>query len=192
MTDRRNPRRARRRTPADPGAVVLSGAGAVGPAGPGGKGPGVRLTGEPLVIDLDARAIVDFARREILEAASENIAEGRRPDGGPQRPLSNRAKADPRRVSEHRGYRTGHLADNLRASPIKGDSQRASSSVLPPTDRNVFVATEAERGVTYLAISGEISRRVDAAISAGVAAMLEGRAVEAEQGEPTAREERKP
>jgi hypothetical protein len=142
------------------------------------------------VIDIDARAIVDVARRTILAETSENIREGRRPDGGPQRPLSKRAAADPSRESPHRGFKSGHMADELRASPIKGTSAQAESTVLPPTDRNVFIATEAQRGVRYLGIGPAIAAAVDQAVAEAVGAMMEGRKVEAEQGEPTGDEER--
>lgn len=190
MARRKNPAQAPTRKPGDPGAVVLSGAGATGPAGPGGQRAGVVLESEPLVIDLDARALVDVARRTILGETSENIREGRRPDGGPQRPLSRRAAADPKRESPHRGFRTGHMADELRASPIRGDSARAESTVLPPTDRNVFVATEAQRGVKYLGIGPTIAAAVDQALAETVHAMVDGRQVEAEQGQPRGAEER--
>lgn len=148
------------------------------------------IESEPLVVDLDARTLVDVARRAILGATSENIREGRRPDGGPQRPLSKRTAADPNRESPHRGYRTGHLADDVRATPIKGSSSQAESTVLPPTDRNVFLATEKARGVRYLGIGPAIAAAVEQATAEAVAAMLAGRKVEAEQGEPKGDEER--
>lgn len=190
MPRRRNPRDERRRQPGDGGAVVLTGAGATGPVGPDGQRAGVVLEGDPLVIDLDARALVDIARREILAQTSENIRQGRRPDGGPQRPLSRRAAADPNRESPHRGFLSGRMADELRATPIRGDAGRATSTVQVPTDRNVFVATEAARGIRYLGISPQIATAVEAATAEAVRAMVEGRAVTAEQGEPKGREER--
>lgn len=190
MPRRRKPQDEPKRRPGDPGAVILSGAGATGPVGPDGKAAGVVLESEPLVIDLDARALVDIARREILGATSENIREGRRPDGGPQRPLSKRAAADPRRVSDKRGFNTGHMADELRATPIKGDSSRAESTVQVPTDRNVFIGTEAKRGIRYLGIGPAIAAAVERATAEAVRAMAEGRRVEAEQGEPKGGEER--
>lgn len=171
--------------------IGLQGAGGIGPVMPGAKA-GVTLDGDPLTILLDARALVDAARRAVLATTADQIREGRRPDGGPQRPLSRYAAADPKRLSQHRGYRTGHLADELRATPIRGDAGKAESTVLPPTDRNVFVATEKARGVTYLAIGPEVAAAVDKATSEAAAAMLAGRKVEAEQGEPKAREESAP
>lgn len=142
------------------------------------------------MIDVDARAIVDVARRAILGETSENIRQGRRPDGGPQRPLSKRTAADPKRESPHRGFRTGHMADELRATPIKGSSASAESTVAVPTDRNVFIATEAQRGVRYLGVDGPVAAAVDRAVAEAVGAMVEGRKVEAEQGETKGAEER--
>jgi hypothetical protein len=159
--------------------------------GPGASDSPVKLEGDPLIVDIDARAIVDVARRVVLRETRENIAEGKRPDGGPQRPLSKRHEADPNRVSPHRGYRTGVLADELRSSPIKGDTSRASARVLPPTSRNVFIAMEAKRGVEYLGMSPAIDAEVIKAVDQAIEDMLDGLKVVAEQGEPTAKEESK-
>lgn len=144
----------------------------------------------PLVIDLDSRAIVDVARRKILELTSENIRQGRRPDGGAQRPLSKRAAADPDRESPYRGNRTGHMADEMRSSPIKGTSAAAEATIAVPTDRNVFIAQEKKRGIRYLGIGAAIAQAVDEEVAVAVEAMLEGRKVEAEQGQPRGAEER--
>lgn len=186
---------ARRRKPADEPkrtapSLSLQGAGAIGPAGPGGAPAGVQLEGNALAVELDARALCDVMRRAVLAEVSDQIREGRRPDGGPQRPLSKRAAADPARESQHRGFRTGVLVDELRATPIRGDAGRAESNVLPPTTRNAFIAQEAARGVTYLAIGPATTAAATRAADEAVAAMLEGRRVEAEQGSPEAREER--
>lgn len=171
--------------------IGLQGAGAVGPSAPGAAA-GVTLEGDVRTILIDARAIVDQVRRAILAEVSDQIREGKRPDGGPQRPLSKRNAADPRRESTFRGYRTGVLVDELRASPIRGDAGKAESQVMPPTSRNVFIATEAARGVTYLGIGPRVAEAADRATREVVAAQLDGRKVEADQGEPEAREERGP
>lgn len=82
------------------------------------------------------------------------------------------------------------MADELRATPIRGDAGQATSTVQVPADRNVFVATEAQRGVRYLGIGAALATAVETATAEAVAAMLAGRAVTAEQGEPKGREER--
>lgn len=187
---RRKPSQSPPRKPEDGGAVILAGAGAIGPAGPGGERAGATLeVDRDLVVLIDSRAIVDVARRAVLAEVRDQIYDGQRPDGGPQRPLSDRHAADPRRVSDKRGVRTGHFADELRASPIKGDTARAESSVMPPVDRNVFVATEAKRGVRYLGIGQRHAAAVERAVAEVVQAMTAGRKVEPEQGEPLAHEE---
>lgn len=173
--------------------MLLTGAGGIGPAGPRGEAAGVSLeVDRPLVVLFDSRAVVDLARRAVLAESRDQIYEGRRPDGGPQRPLSAARSAEPGRVSQVRGVKTGHFADELRATPIKGDAAKAESTVLPPTDRNVFVATEAKRGVRYLGLGPRAAAAAERAVAEGLTAMLEGRRVEAEQGEPAAKDEEAP
>lgn len=192
MARRTKPSTAPPLKPQDGGAVVLSGAGVQGPAGPKGERAGVSLeVDRPLVILVDSRAIVDVARRAILAEVRDQLYDGQTPAGGPQRPLSQRALGDPRRVSDKRGVRTGHMADEMRATPIKGDTARAESVVLPPTDRNVFVATELKRGVRYLGLGPRHLAASQRAVDEAVKAMVEGRKVEPEQGEPKAEEEAK-
>lgn len=151
-----------------------------------GDGP-VRMEGD-LVIDFDARALVDVGRRAILAELREQIMDGIAPDGSPQPPLSRRAALQPRE-SQHRGFKTGELADGLRATPIKGDADAASSKILPPTNRNVVLAKELERGHTYLEMGPRTEAAAMRAIEEAMDAMLDGRKVEAEQGEPLAKDE---
>ena len=187
---RKPPKDAPRRKPTDGGAVILQGAGTIGPVGPNGAKAGVHLeVDKPLVIQIDSRAIVDVARRAILDATRDALYAGKRPDGGPQRPLSQRSLGDPRRATDKRGVRTGHMADDLRASPIKGDTAKAESAIMVPTDRNVFVATELKRGVRYLGVGPAVLAASQQAVASTLAAIMEGRKVEPEQGEPLAREE---
>lgn len=148
----------------------------------------MRVEGDPLVVDLDARVLVDVARRVVLEETRAAIVGGRRPDGGPQRPLSAARAEQDGRVSRFRGFATGHLADELRATPIKGDHNSASSTIHPPTDRNVFIATEARRGVRYLGLGGEMKAAIAEGVKARLAEMLAGGFLEAVQGEPRARD----
>ncbi|MCY0992820.1 hypothetical protein OV203_37110 [Nannocystis sp. ILAH1] len=193
MARRRKPADSPARKPGDGGAVLLSGAGAIGPVGSGGRAAGVALdVDRELVVLVDARVLVDVARRAVLAEAREQLYAGKRPDGGPQRPLIARHAADPRRVSDKRGVRTGHMADELRATPIKGDTGRAESTIAVPTDRNVFIATEAKRGVRYLGIGPAHAAAAERAMGEAIAAMVAGKRVEPEQGEPVAREESTP
>jgi hypothetical protein len=153
---RRDPKTAPTRKPSDGGAVILTGAGAIGPAGPNGERAGASLeVDRDLVVLFDSRALVDLARRAILAQTRDQIYEGRTPQGGPQRPLSQARQAEPR-VSQVRGVKTGHFADQLRASPIKGDAARAESVIMPPTDRNVFVATELSRACDRRGHAGDV------------------------------------
>lgn len=151
-----------------------------------GDGP-VQVVGD-LVIDFDARALVDVGRRAILAELRDQIMEGIAPDGSPQPPLSRRAALQPR-DSPHRGFKTGELADGLRATPIRGNADAASSRILPPTNRNVVLAKEAERGHTYLEMGPRTEAAAMRAVGEAIDAMLDGRKVEAEQGEPRAEDE---
>lgn len=190
MPRRKDPKTAPRRKPSDGGAVLLTGAGGIGPVGPKGERAGVSLeVDRPLVMLIDAAAIVDAARRAILPVARDLILEGRRPDGGPQRPLSAARAAEPGRVSQHRGVKSGHMADELQATPITGDTRQAQSFVQVPPNRNVFVGMEAKRGIRYLAIGPAHAEAAQRAVSETVRAMTEGRLVDTEQGAPTAAEE---
>lgn len=106
------------------------------------------------VVDLRADLIVDEITTDLLKHFRKSIMTGQRADGGPQRPLSKGRQNDPGRESTYRGFATGHLADNLRRTTITGSTAAAKSKILPPTDRNVFFATEAKRGVGYLSVDG--------------------------------------
>jgi hypothetical protein len=186
---RRDPKTAPPRKPSDGGSVILTGAGVIGPAGPNGEQAGAMLqVDQDLVILFDSRALVDVVRRAVLAQTRDQIYEGRTPQGGPQRPLSHARQVEPR-VSQVRGVKTGHFADELRASPIKGNAARAESTIMPPTDRNVFVAMELKRGVKYLGLGPEHAAAAEKAMAEAMRAMLEGRKVEAEQGEPVAKDE---
>lgn len=116
------------------------------------------------------------------------IMDGIAPDGSPQPPLSPRA-AHQQRDSMHRGYKSGELADGLRATAIKGTATEAESSIMGPTNRNVVLSKEAARGRYYIAMGPATEAAAMEAIGEAVDAMLDGRKVEMEQGEPTSREE---
>lgn len=121
-----------------------------------------------LVLDVRADIIVDEVTSKLLKHYRRAIMAGQRAEGGPQRPLSKGRQNDPGRESTFRGFATGHLADNLRRTTITGSTVSAKSKILPPTDRNVFIATEARRGVGYLSVegvAGEVAREAaDAAV----------------------------
>src|SRR5690606_13881168 len=167
-----------------------TGAGGIGPAGPDGGCAGVSLeVDQDLGVQIDSRAIVDAARREELKVSRDLILEGLTPAGGPQRPLSAARKAEPGGVWAKRGVKAGFTADNLRATAIGGDTAAAESQVAVPTNRNVFIATEAQRGVRYLGIGPAHAAAAERVTAEVVEAALAGLRVVAEQGQPTAAEE---
>lgn len=103
----------------------------------------------------DAGLLVDVLRTALLALYRQALREGEKPDGsGAQPPLTERAKAAKGRVGKTRGFNTGFLADNLRASKITGSTTKAQSRIVPPSNRNVFIASEAKRGNTFFSVSG--------------------------------------
>lgn len=103
----------------------------------------------------DAGLLVDALRTALLSLYREGIRQGEKPDGsGAQPPLTDRAKAQQGRVGKTRGFKSGYLADNLRASKITGSTTKAQSRIVPPTNRNVYIASELKRGNTFFSVSG--------------------------------------
>lgn len=174
------PRKPRPNRPGDEGAVLFR--------GPGASDSPVKLEGEALIVNVDSRAIVDAARRAALRVSRDNIAEGKKPDGSPQKPLSKGVAAQPGRAGPVRGYKTGHMADNLRSTPIKGTTAKAETTIMVPTDRNVFIAQEAKRGIEYLGFGAVVDAAIVEAVDDYLELMLDGLNVEAEQGEPRAKD----
>ena len=139
-------------------------------------------------IDLEPTILVDRMSEALLRHLRESLLTGERPDGGgEQAPLSARAAAIPGRQSQHRGYRTGVLADELHRSAIKSDGRTASCTVAPPPSRNAYVAGERRRGRELLTLKGAAGEAVAAAARAAVAEMISGEPVEKDRAEKAAK-----
>lgn len=120
---------------------------------------------EALEINTSADLLVDAATHALLVYYRNAIMSGTKPDGsGPQVKLSQASAADPSRLSEYRGFKTGVLADGIRRTAITGTTTKARASILPPTNRNVFVAEEAKRGIFYLRLGGEADKVIQATV----------------------------
>lgn len=142
---------------------------------PGGATWGVRQVSVGFAINLDPAHLVDAMRRAAIARIREAILAGQRPDGGgAQKALSRRALADPDRDSSYRGYKTGELADGVRATAIKTTGTTARSTVLPPTSRTVYVAGEMQRGVVLITGAGAVGEAAAAAARETGAAMARG------------------
>ena len=142
-------------------------------------GWGTNTVSAGLSLDLDAAILVDRMTRALLTHHREAILSGQRPDGkGPQKPLSSQALAAPGRQSDHRGYRTGVLADGLRRTKIEGDRQNATSRIVPPTNRNVYVANELRNGVSILTLAGKAGEVAREAAGEAVAEITTGKRIE--------------
>jgi len=150
---------------------------------------GTRVVSAGFAVDLDAGAIVDRMSEAWLRHTRAAILSGQRPDGGgPQDPLSTRALADPNRQSEHRGYNTGTLADELYRTPIESTGREASCRVLPPRSRNPYISKERKNGRELLTMRGAAGAAVEAAAREAVAEMMSGTEVSKSRGEVAAKD----
>lgn len=181
----------------DSSGPMLPADGSGGPASivlqPQSDGPseewGTRVVSAGWAVDLDPAILLDRMSAAWLEHTRAALMSGQRPDGGgPQKPLSKRALSDPDRDSPHRGFNSGLLADELRRTPITSDGQTASCRCLPPTSRNAYVSKEQQRGVVLLTGAGAAGEAAIAAAREVALPMAQGRQVETDRRELTARE----
>lgn len=122
---------------------------------------------------LDAGLLVDAISVALLVFYRQGIMSGEKPDGtGSQLELPEKVAEQKGRKSKFRGYRTGFLADNLRRGRITGSTTKATARILPPTSRNVYIAGEAKRGVSFFSVQGAaadvITAVVDQFIEGGI------------------------
>ena len=114
----------------------------------------VRIKGPPLVLDLDARRLVDASSAALLAHLRDAIEASRDPGTGRSHPpLKRRAREAPGRLGD-RGYRTGLLADEIARTAVRGSSTRARTLIEPPPERIAYVKAEAKRGTRLLASDG--------------------------------------
>lgn len=137
-----------------------------------------------LTIDMSADILVDAMTRACLVHTREAILAGVRPDGGgSQRKLGIKAASLPGRQSPFRGFNTGQLADHLRRTKIKGTTNKASSRIVGPSNRNVYLSQEAAKGVNFLTAEGTSGEVMREAAQAAVTAMVSGREVIRDTGD---------
>lgn len=114
--------------------------------------------------NLDAGLLVDGITSALLVFYHDSIKEGSKPDGsGKHVPLTEKVKKDKSRRSQYRGYKTGFFAENIRRNKITGTTVKAQSRIVPPNNRNVFIAQEAKRGNYYFSIKGSASEVIEKA-----------------------------
>lgn len=148
---------------------------------------GTRTVTAGLALDMDAAVIVAGMAEGWLLHTRKAVTDGVRPDGGgDQKPLGARAANAPDRLSEHRNYRTGELADGLRATAIESKGQTASCRGLPPLSRQAHVVKERARGVDLITLRGAAGKAAVDGARAAVEAMLTGREVIIDAGEKEA------
>jgi hypothetical protein len=148
---------------------------------------GTRVHSAGFELDLDPAIPVDRMSRAILLHLRESILEGKRPDGkGSQKALGAKAAAIPGRQSPFRGYRTGVLADGLRRLRIKTSGNKATTRILGPTTRNVYLAQEAKKGVRYITGAGAVGDVAKAAALEVMKEVLKGKSPKTDKGEEEA------
>jgi hypothetical protein len=150
---------------------------------------GVRSVSLGFAVDLDAGHLVDAMTRAHLDHTRNALMNGQRPDGGgEQKPLSPQALADPDRESEHRGYRSGELADGLYRTAIKSTGSTATATVNPPTSRLPYVGRERKRGVVLLTGAGAAGKAAIDAAREAAATMASGAKIITSPGEVRAKD----
>lgn len=152
-------RQARKATPKDAphaGVILVNEAKNAGTSKKPTKGISCQFVGQSdWAFDLDAGLLVDALSTALLVLYRTAVMEGEKPDGsGKQKELSPKVKSQKDRASQNRGYRTGFFADDIRRGKITGSTTKAASRILPPTNRNVFVASELKRGIEYFSTQG--------------------------------------
>jgi hypothetical protein len=125
----------------------------------------ISLVAREVPIEIRADVLLDIVRAELLALYRQQIMQGRKPDGGPQPRLGKSASQVQDRKGG-RGFRTGFLADNLRSPKMTGTTASARARILPPTKRNVFIASEAARGIFYLLIGADAERSIQEMVDA--------------------------
>lgn len=107
-------------------------------------------------LGLDARELVRVTSDAAIAEMRDGLTQGYDAETGEQRPR----KAD----GKPKGFNTGRLADGLRRTSISGGETRASTSIVPPADRESYV--EANPGV--MTAEGRVGEAIQAASDAYV------------------------
>jgi len=148
---------------------------------------GVRVVSAGLAVDLDAAILVDRMSSAHLRHTRAAILAGERPDGGgPQDPLKPRTLAAGERQSDHRGYKSGLLADELFRTAVESTGQEASCRILPPRSRHTYIGRERKLGRELLTTRGAAGAAVEAAAREAAAEMMSGNEVAKNRGSTTA------
>ena len=138
-------------------------------------GGGVSLEAQQLVVDLDARGLLDVVATAVLLDHRETVIGGLRPGaGGAQKPIGQRARSRPNRLSDRRGFASGLLADEMRRTKLTGSPTAAETFIAVPPARNAFVGVEATRGIRYLSTGGRKAEVIRRAVALWLAECTRG------------------
>lgn len=133
------------------------------------------IAAEAFEVDLHAGTLADVVSHALLAFGYDSILSGKRmEDGEAQPPLKARAAAA-QRITPFRGARTGELAMKLRRTRLTGTTVRAKTTILPPTNRNVYLAQEAKRGNSFIGLGSATDEVIKAAVQVTIDAALQGK-----------------
>jgi hypothetical protein len=159
------------------------------PSNPPAEKTGVRVLSAGLTLDLNAKHLVNAMSQDLLTHHRASILTGQRPDGGgAQAALGLKAASQPGRLTQHRGAKTGHLADELHRTEITGDSAHASTRIEPPGDRFVYVRKEAKHGRQLITAEGAAAEVAQGTARRMVAEMAQGQGFAEDVSDVKARE----
>lgn len=191
--NRRAARLKRKKRPPDGAGVI-----------PPSKDPAFRTAGWSPT--WDAASLVDYVADVILSEHMHAITSGEMPGGGAQVPLSERGQQGKRAAAGHRpkarGFtpkrgtfpmkiRRGKLSGQKRASgPVQkgGKAPRAVNdtakvTIQPHSKHQLFVASEAKKGIGYFSVDGKVADRINAAVGEWIGAAIAGETPDADTSE---------
>jgi hypothetical protein len=159
------------------------------PSNPPAEKNGVRVLSAGLTLNIDARHLVNGMSQDLLTHHRASILTGQRPDGGgAQAALGLKAASQPGRLTQHRGAKTGRLADDMHRTAISGDSKHASTRLEPPGDRFVYVRKEAKHGRQLITTEGAAAEVAQGTAKRMVAEMARGQGFAEDVDDMKARE----
>ncbi|MCY1055427.1 hypothetical protein [Nannocystis sp. SCPEA4] len=123
--------------------------------------------------DLDAGLLVDALSTALLSWYRDSIRAGEKPDGSGRQPeLTDRVKRQQGRASQVRGFKSGYFSNTIRRGKVTGSTVKAQTRIVPDPRRNVFVAQEAKRGVSYFSVQGTAAKIIEEITSQFIAGGL--------------------
>ncbi|MEL6706275.1 MAG: hypothetical protein AAFP15_18560 [Bacteroidota bacterium] len=122
------------------------------------------LESDGLTVELDVAGTTQRVAEAVAKHHREAIEAGRKPSGGPQRPLGRdqaRRAAKGQRNPERGMGKQGRFAASIRTGRKPRGATLATGTVAGDAFFDTFLAQEDRRGVEYLTTDGEVSELID-------------------------------